>query len=70
MDSRNETPGELRERLRQAELKNNPSGAFGDGVDRAGYGSFADLTGGLGWKGLGALILLLIVGYVVYKLWF
>lgn len=69
MDSRKETPGETRERLRQAELKNNPSGAFGDGVNRAEYGNLADLTGGLGWKGIGVLILLLIVGYVIYKLW-
>ncbi|WP_310199247.1 DUF6366 family protein [Neobacillus niacini] len=30
----------------------------------------ADLVGGLGWKGTGILIIVLIVGYVLYKLFF
>ncbi|WP_082197961.1 DUF6366 family protein [Bacillus sp. FJAT-26390] len=51
MDSRKETPEEKRERLRLEELKNNPSGAFNDGANRAEFGSLADLVGGLGWKG-------------------
>lgn len=70
MDSQKETPGEKRERLRQEELKNNPFGAFNDGVNRAGSGNFADLVGGLGWKGTGILILILIIGYVIYNLLF
>ncbi|GIQ62600.1 hypothetical protein PACILC2_11680 [Paenibacillus cisolokensis] len=70
MDVRKETPEEQSERLRQEELKRNPSGAFGDGMNRAEFGSLADLVGGLGWKGTGILILLLVIGYVLYKLLF
>lgn len=68
MESGKETPEELRERLRQQELKNNPSGAFSDGINRAGQGNFADLVGGLGWKGTGVIILILVIGYVIYQL--
>jgi hypothetical protein len=70
MDSRKETPQEKRDRLRLDELKNNPAGAFNDGVNRAEYGNLADLVSGLGWKGTGVLILILIIGYVIYKLLF
>ncbi|WP_020617395.1 DUF6366 family protein [Paenibacillus daejeonensis] len=64
----NETPEQLRERLRQEELKKNPSSAFGDGVNRAEFGSFTDLIGGMGWKGTGFLVIVLIVGYIIYEL--
>ena len=66
-----ETPQELRERLRQKELKNNPTGNIHDALNRAsGGGNLTDLTGGMGWKGLGMLIVLLLVGYVLYKSFF
>ncbi|MEB2279486.1 DUF6366 family protein [Lysinibacillus xylanilyticus] len=65
MDSK-ETPEEKRERLRQSELKNNPTGSLNDGINR---GIGGNLTG-LGWKESIALILLLFVGYIVYKLFF
>lgn len=64
MDSRKETPEELAERLRKEELKNNPSGTFTDGVNRAEYGNL----GALGWKGTGAVVLLFVIGYIIYKL--
>ncbi|MDR9854973.1 DUF6366 family protein [Paenibacillus sp. VCA1] len=70
MDTRNETPEEKRERLRQEELKSNPFGAFGDGVNRAQHGNLADLVGGLGWKGTVVIILVLVIGYIIYKLLF
>lgn len=70
MDFREDTPEEKRERLRQEELKGNPMGTFGDGINRAQFGSFSDLVGGLGWKGTGILIILLMIGYVIYKLVF
>ncbi|GIO65845.1 DUF6366 family protein [Paenibacillus sp. JTLBN-2024] len=70
MDSRNERPEETRERLRQEERKNNPFGAFGDGINRAEHGSLTDLTGGLGWKGTGVILLVLVIGYVIYNIWF
>ncbi|TQR36052.1 hypothetical protein C7Y47_07175 [Lysinibacillus sphaericus] len=65
MDSK-ETPEEKRERLRQSELKNNPTGSLNDGINR---GIGGNLTG-MGWKESIALILLLFIGYIVYKLFF
>jgi len=65
MDSK-ETPEEKRERLRQSELKNNPTGSLNDGINR---GVGGNLTG-MGWKESIALILLLFIGYIVYKLFF
>ncbi|WP_028609107.1 DUF6366 family protein [Paenibacillus harenae] len=67
MDSRKETPEERIERLRKEELKNNPFGAFSDGVNRAEFGNSAGLLGGLGWKGTGSIILLLVLGYIICK---
>lgn len=63
-----ETPEEKRERLRQEELKKNPIGTLKDGFN--GNGNLADLVGSLGWKGTGILIVVLIVGYFIYKLFF
>ncbi|MFJ8090915.1 DUF6366 family protein [Lysinibacillus sp. NPDC095746] len=57
MDSK-ETPEEKRERLRQSELKNNPTGSLNDGINR---GIGGNLTG-MGWKESIALILLLFIG--------
>lgn len=68
MDSRKETPEELRERLRLEELKNNPFGAFSDGANSAEFGNLADLYGGLGWKGTGIIIILMVIGYITYEL--
>ncbi|MDQ0970210.1 hypothetical protein F4694_003967 [Bacillus niacini] len=65
-----ETSEEKREKLRQKELNKNPSGALRDGFNRAENGNLADLVGGLGWKGTGILIIVLIAGYVLYKLFF
>ena len=70
LNNRQETPEEKRERLRQEELKKNPNSALRDGFNRAENGNLADLVGGLGWKGTGVLIIVLIVGYVLYKLFF
>ncbi|KOO51871.1 DUF6366 family protein [Viridibacillus arvi] len=65
-----ETPEEKRERLRQSELKNNPSGSIHDALNRGSSGNLTDLTGGMGWKGTGILILVLIFGYILYNLIF
>ncbi|WP_409253830.1 DUF6366 family protein [Bacillus sp. SCS-153A] len=61
-----ETPEDMRERLRQEELKRTPLGSMGEGENR----NLADLVGGIGWKGTGLLILLLIAGYIIYSLFF
>ena len=51
LNNHHETPEEKRERLRQSELKNNPTGNIHDALNRAsGGGNLTDLTGGMGWK--------------------
>jgi hypothetical protein len=60
-----ETPEQKRERLRQEELKRNPTGSMNDAFNRANSGSLADLVGSLGWKGTGLLILVLIIGVII-----
>ncbi|UNL86802.1 DUF6366 family protein [Priestia koreensis] len=54
------------ERRRQQELKRNAS--FSQGFNRATNGSLIDLVNGLGWKGLGILILLLLVVFTAFIL--
>lgn len=62
---------EKRERLRQNELKHNPGGSLRDGFDKgAGGGNLTDLTGDMGWKGTTLLVLILFLGYVVYRFFF
>lgn len=70
LNNHDETPEEKRERLRQSELKNNPTGSLNDALNRGSNGNLTDLTGGMGWKGTGILIVVLIVGYVLYRLFF
>ncbi|MBO1912377.1 DUF6366 family protein [Sporosarcina sp. 6E9] len=70
MNKHKETPEEKRERLRQSELKNNSTGSLHDSLNRGSSGNLTDLTGGLGWKGMGLLIISIIVGYVLYHLLF
>ncbi|MCM3093599.1 MULTISPECIES: DUF6366 family protein [unclassified Cytobacillus] len=68
MTNRDETPEEKRERLKQSELKT--TSALNDSLNRGSNGSLTGLTGGLGWKGTAVLIVVLIVGFVLYKLIF
>lgn len=53
MNKDKETPEMRREKLRQEELKKSSSSIQG--------GNLADFVGGLGWKGTGILILILIL---------
>lgn len=65
------TPQEEREKLRQGEQKQNPTGNLRDGFDRgAGSGNVTDIAGDMDWKGMTLLILLLVGGYVIYRLFF
>ncbi|MCM3638964.1 DUF6366 family protein [Sporosarcina luteola] len=59
MSRDNETPEDRRERLRQKELKHLSSSIHGSNL--------SDLVGGLGWKGTGIIILLLLVAIVIYS---
>ncbi|MBP2240366.1 hypothetical protein J2Z40_000921 [Cytobacillus eiseniae] len=65
-----ETPEQQRERIRQQELKNNPTGNLNDSFNRANNGSLVDLIGSLGWKGTGILILVIVVGVIIYYFFF
>jgi hypothetical protein len=60
-----ETPERKRERLRQEELKRNPTGTLNDAFNRAQNGGLTDLVGSLGWKGTGILILVLTIGVII-----
>ncbi|MBU8773269.1 DUF6366 family protein [Cytobacillus oceanisediminis] len=70
MNNQNETPEEKRERIKQNELKNNPTVSLNDSLNRGSNGNLTDLTGGLGWKGTAIFIVVLIVGFVLYNLIF
>ena len=65
-----ETPEKKRERLRQEELKRNPTGNMNDAFNRANSGNLADLVGSLGWKGTGILILIIIFVFIIVSLLF
>ncbi len=70
MSDNKEKSEDMRERLRQEEIKRNLASNLGDGFNRAQNGSLADLVGSLGWKGTGILIIVIIVGYIVVSLFF
>ncbi|MCA0983467.1 DUF6366 family protein [Halobacillus yeomjeoni] len=57
-----ETPEVKREKLRQKELSNSSGSVHGSNL--------SDLVGGLGWKGTGVFILLIIAGSIIYSLFF
>ncbi|MDQ0351336.1 hypothetical protein J2R98_001150 [Alkalibacillus filiformis] len=70
MSRNQESPEERQERMRQEELRNNPGGNLSDSLNRASHGSAADLASGLGWKGTGILIIVLVVAFFAYALFF
>ncbi|MYL34351.1 hypothetical protein GLW08_10770 [Pontibacillus yanchengensis] len=61
MSKDSESPEQRREELRQKELNNPSSSVHGSNL--------ADLVGGLGWKGTGVLIILMVVGGFIIA-WF
>ncbi|EJQ52601.1 Uncharacterized protein BWINRASL_01810 [Bacillus mycoides] len=65
-----ESPEEKRERMRQSELKNNPTGSLNDGLNRAESGNPVDMTGGMNWRSTGIIILVLLLGYIIYTYFF
>ncbi|WP_077309969.1 DUF6366 family protein [Terribacillus halophilus] len=70
MSNEKESPEERRERLRQEERKNNPGGNFHDGLNRSEHSNLADLVGGLGWKGTGIILLIIIIALAVLWIFF
>ncbi|WP_181350260.1 DUF6366 family protein [Thalassobacillus sp. CUG 92003] len=58
MSQDKETPERKRERMRQEELKRNPAGSGHGGI-------LSDLVGGLGWKGTGILVIMIIIVFFI-----
>ena len=65
-----ETPEQKRERLRQEELKRNPTGSMNDAFNRSSSGGLVDLVGSLGWKDTGILIAVIIIGVIIVSVFF
>lgn len=65
MNEEKETPERKRERLKHEEVKRNPTGNMNDAFNRNEAGNLSGLAGSLGWKGLGILITVLIIGFIV-----
>lgn len=65
MPTHHESPEEKRERLRQKESKQHPTASLKDGIDRSHH-----VSGGMGWKETGVLLLVFIIGVIVYQLVF
>ncbi|WP_066372234.1 DUF6366 family protein [Neobacillus fumarioli] len=70
MKDNQETPERKRERLRQQELKSNPTGNMNDAYNRTNSGNLADLVGSLGWKGMRVLILVIVIAFIIISLYF
>lgn len=68
MQKNKETPEQIRERLRQEELKRNPTGGLNDAFNRSNSGGLGDLLGSLGWKVAGILILFIIIGIFIVSI--
>lgn len=64
------TPDRKRERLRQEELKRNPTGNLNDAYKRENSGSFVDLVGSFGWRGTGILILVTIICFIILSIFY
>ncbi|WP_096202946.1 DUF6366 family protein [Bacillus sp. FJAT-45350] len=70
MSEERESPERRRERMRQEELRRNPTGNMSDAFNRANSGGLVDLVNSLGWKGTGILILVLIIGFIIASFFF
>lgn len=60
MSKERETPEMRREKLRQEEIKRNPTGNVSDAFNSSENGNLVDLVGGLSWKVTGVILLILI----------
>ncbi|MBC6316972.1 DUF6366 family protein [Listeria grandensis] len=68
--SNKESPEQRRERLRQEEMKDNPLGSVSEGLKRSQQGNPTEFVGGMGWKGTGIAILVLIIAVVIFAYFF
>lgn len=70
MSQDKETPTRIRERLQHEEIKRNPTANMSDAVNRASVGNLGSLASALGWKGIGILILVIVIGFGVGSIFF
>lgn len=70
MQDNKETPEQKRERLRLEGLKRYPTGSMNDAFNRVNSAGLVDLAGSLGWKGMGILTLVIILGVIIYSVFF
>ncbi|AEN90467.1 MULTISPECIES: DUF6366 family protein [Priestia] len=68
MSEDKETPERRRERLKQEAINRNPAGNMNDAFNRNEAGNLSGLAGSLGWKGLGVLIAVMIIGFILTSL--
>lgn len=65
MNNNKEKPENIREKIRQEELKKNTAEKLSDGVNRSQYGNLADLVGGLNWRITGVLVIIAVIVFIV-----
>ncbi|MBC5637507.1 hypothetical protein H8S33_11880 [Ornithinibacillus sp. BX22] len=65
-----ETLEERNERIRQEEMKTSSTANLNDSLTRGSNGNLVDLISGLGWKGIGILLLVLCIGFIIYTVIF
>ncbi|KAB2335596.1 DUF6366 family protein [Bacillus mesophilum] len=65
MKDQEETVEQKRERLRQQEMKRNPTGIMNDSINSAYSGNLHELVRGLGWKGAGILLLVVVMALII-----
>ncbi|MFP7733430.1 DUF6366 family protein [Priestia aryabhattai] len=70
MSKNKEAPERRRKRLKQEELNKNPAGNINDAFNKNEAGNLPGLAGSLGWKGLGVLIAVIIIGFIIPSLFF
>ncbi|KOP81336.1 phage capsid protein [Bacillus sp. FJAT-21945] len=65
MNNNKEKPENIREKIRQEELKKNTTEKLSDDVNRSQYGNLADLVGGLNWRITGVLVIIAVIVFIV-----
>ncbi|WP_080846262.1 DUF6366 family protein [Cytobacillus gottheilii] len=70
MKDQEETVEQKRERLRQQEMKRNPTGIMNDSINSAYSGNLHELVRDLGWKGAGILILVVVMAFIFISIFF
>ncbi|MED3554064.1 DUF6366 family protein [Cytobacillus praedii] len=65
MNNNKDKPENIREKIRQEELKKNTTEKLSDGANRSQYGNLADLVGGQNWRITGVLVIIAVIVFIV-----